>query len=446
MAALELAQADASEGTGKQGLESEERHGSESEREGASMIETEIAKKQEYHRDFHFVVGAYLLRDLFVADEEFLDFKFPVDKGRAVQFHTCLVQARCPKLIALRDTQLTAPDDKKVQYSLEALNMLKTFIYRNTIAIRGVPVDTISELWALSIICDLNNLISLIKMYIMNEITVSNIVDYMNCFRKWKIPDQDVFLHTAIEKLANSTLVKNVMKKEKERKIETIQIETAFVQDFQKLITRSIYDTTLEVTDVFGAENKFNVCKVIVAKNSGFFQNLVNSNQLEEKITTDLSIASFESLLFIITLQGFVTYKTEMTPLDLFSLFEGGAKFEIVNWDLVLQELILKLRRISKNETEEVITFIYKTYEIDILQRYSVIFEQLSFYSNNILKLANFTKKKIAETYSMIMSITPLLKERDKEIENLKKENEKLRQDYLELRAQVNELKDLFTS
>lgn len=45
----------------------------------------------------------------------------------------------------------------------------------------------------------------------MNEITVSNIVDYMNCFRKWKIPDQDVFLHTAIEKLANSTLVKNVM-------------------------------------------------------------------------------------------------------------------------------------------------------------------------------------------------------------------------------------------
>jgi hypothetical protein len=31
--------------------------------------------------------------------------------------------------------------------------MLKTFVYRNTIAIRGVPVDTISELWALSIVC-----------------------------------------------------------------------------------------------------------------------------------------------------------------------------------------------------------------------------------------------------------------------------------------------------
>jgi hypothetical protein len=62
------------------------------------------------------------------------------------------VQARCPKLATLRDSQLSAPEEKRVQYSLEALNMLKMFIYRNTIAIRGVPVDTISELWAISIV------------------------------------------------------------------------------------------------------------------------------------------------------------------------------------------------------------------------------------------------------------------------------------------------------
>jgi hypothetical protein len=45
-----------------------------------------------------------------------------------------------------------------------------------------------------------------------------------------------------------------------------------------------------------------------------------------QRLVTDLSIASFEALLYIITLQGFVTHKSEMVPLDLFSLFEGGAK------------------------------------------------------------------------------------------------------------------------
>jgi hypothetical protein len=130
---------------------------------------------------------------------------------------------------------------------------------------------------------------------------------------------------------------------------------------------------------------------------------------------------------------------------------EGGGKYSFNCFFFVFSKLRLLFFSVyfsflSSISDLQVITFIYKTYEIDILQRYSVIFEQLSFYSNNILKLANFTKKKIAETYSMIMSITPLLKERDKEIEKLKKDNEKLKQDYLDLRAQVNELKDLLSS
>jgi hypothetical protein len=158
------------------------------------MIDAEISKKMEYHRDFHYVIGAYLLRgmfayplvflfvffffcfvlfcffifsfcfvflsfclficlfvcffdcffflfvylfvclfvcfslsvcscacvllacadsvDLFVSDEDYLDFKFPVDKGRVVYFHSCLVRARCPKLVTLRDSQLSAAEDK----------------------------------------------------------------------------------------------------------------------------------------------------------------------------------------------------------------------------------------------------------------------------------------------------------------------------------------------
>jgi hypothetical protein len=65
LAALELGHGADSEGAGKAALDSEERQ-SESEKDGgaSSMIEAEILRKMEYHRDFHFVVGAYLLRGM----------------------------------------------------------------------------------------------------------------------------------------------------------------------------------------------------------------------------------------------------------------------------------------------------------------------------------------------------------------------------------------------
>jgi len=228
--------------------------------------------------------------------------------------------------------------------------------------------------------------------------------------------------------------------------LENIQIEQGFIQDFKKIITREVYDTTIDVTDIFGVEEKFNVCKAILCKNSLFFSNLFATNQFEEKITTQLALSAFGSLLLIITLNGYSSYKCDIHVLDLFWIFEGGAKFEMTNWEIVAEDIVQKFRKISKNETEDVINFIYRTYELNILQRYNVIFEQLSFYNNNILKLSSFTKKKISDTHNIIKSVVPLLKERDKEIEKLKRENDMLREDFQDLKAQLTELKDLFTS
>jgi len=253
------------------------------------------------------------------------------------------------------------------------------------------------------------------------------------------------FLHTAIEKLANSTLVKN--KKEKERKIETIAIETSFLHDFTKILHRNIYDTTIDVVDIFGTTKQFNVCRSLVCKNSAYFLNLANTEGLDkEKITLDITLTAFESMLQVISLQGFSSHRVDMVPLDLFFIFESGVKFEVANWEFVLQDVISRLRRISKTDTEEAINFVYRTYEMNILQRLSIIFEQLSFYNNNIMKLSNFTKKKIADTFNIIMSITPLLKERDKEIDLLKVERDKSRQELQSLRNEISELRDLLTS
>jgi len=191
----------------------------------------------------------------------------------------------------------------------------------------------------------------------------------------------------------------------------------------------------MTIYDVYKVPHTYNVNSVIITRNSQFFESLYRENKWSEIRNILLPQSSIANLIELVSKHG-IYECVKISIVDVIYFYESGDIFKIVNWERIHNFLIDRIKSTSAEEKKQIVQHLNTITDDTILKRLQILFQALHVISINF---DSILIEAINQRAADVKNICDIVK-------YLKKENEDLKKQVIDLQTETMKLNETIAS